>query len=252
MRVLVVDDEPLAREGVILRLRRFKDIEIAGDCEDGASAVTAILELAPDLVFLDVQMPGMDGFAVLSALPRNSLPAIIFLTAHEQHALRAFEVHAVDYLLKPIDDERFAAAIQRARRFTDSNSKAQIDERILQLIEENSGKYTSRFAVRTGSWIQVLSVEDIDWVGTAGYYTELHGDGRSHLLRETMNALEQQLDPAQFIRIHRSRIVRTRCIRQLRALGNREYVVKLSDGSVHRASRSYAAQLESWLSSAKS
>lgn len=249
MRVLIVDDEPLARRGVSVRLKRFGDIEVVGQCGDGASAAEQILELVPDLVFLDVQMPGMDGFEVLRALPRESLPSIIFLTAHEQHALHAFEVHALDYLLKPIDDERFAAAIQRARQFADLQSKSQVDERILQLLDENSGKYTSRFAVRTGSRIQVVFAEDIEWVGTAGDYTELHSVGQSHLLRETMNALEQKLDPAHFIRVHRSRIVRLKCVRELRAIGNREYLVKLSDGSEHRTSRTYANQLERWLSS---
>jgi two-component system, LytTR family, response regulator len=252
MRVLIVDDEPLARRGVIVRLKRLKDIEIAGECGDGASAVTKILESSPDLVFLDVQMPGMDGFEVLRALPRESLPTIIFLTAYEQHALRAFEVHALDYLLKPIDDERFSVAVQRARKFIDSQSKSQIDERILQFLGEAPNKYTSRFAVRTGSKIQVVFAEDVQWVGTAGDYTELHCGGRSHLLRETMNAMEQQLDPAKFIRIHRSRLVQLKCIRELRAVGNREYIVKLSDGSEHRASRTYANQLEAWLSLDKS
>jgi two-component system, LytTR family, response regulator len=251
VRVLIVDDQPLARRGVIARLKRFNDMEIVGDCEDGPSAVTKILELLPDLVFLDVQMPGMDGFEVLRALPRENLPSIIFLTAHEQHALRAFEVHALDYLLKPIDDERFAVAIQRARRFVDSRSKAEFDERILRLLDDNANKYASRFAVRTGSRIQVVFAEDIEWVGTAGNYTELHSGGKAHLLRETMNTLEERLDPAQFIRVHRSRIVRLKCVRELRAIGNREYIVKLSDGSEHRASRSYADQLERWLSSAE-
>jgi two-component system, LytTR family, response regulator len=249
MRVLIVDDQPLARRGVIARLKRFEDMDIVGECGDGASAVSKMLELLPDLVFLDVQMPGMDGFEVLRALPRESWPAVIFLTAHEQHALRAFEVHALDYLLKPIDDERFAVAIQRARRFADSQSKAQFDERILQLLDETSGKYASRFAVRTGAKIQVVFAEDVEWVGTAGNYTELHSGGKAHLLRETMNTLEERLDPAEFIRVHRSRIVRLRCVRELRAIGNREYLVKLSDGSEHRASRSYADQLERWLSS---
>lgn len=247
MRVLIVDDEPLARRGVIARFKHFGDVEVVGQCGDGASAVSKILELLPDLVFLDVQMPGMDGFEVLRTLPRESLPSVIFLTAHEQHALKAFEVHAVDYLLKPIDDERFAVAIQRARRLTDSQSKAQFDERILQLLDDNHGKYASLFAVRSGSRIQVVFAENIEWVGTAGDYTELHVRGQLHLLRETMNSLEQRLDPAQFIRIHRSRIVRLKCVRELRAIGNREYVVTLSDGTEHRTSRSYASQLESWL-----
>ena len=247
MRVLIVDDEPLARRGVLVRLKRFPDIEIAGECTDGASAVDSIVALSPDLVFLDVQMPGMDGFEVLRALPLESVPSVVFLTAYEQHAMRAFEVHALDYLLKPIDDERFSVAIQRSRHFTDSRSKRQVDERIRRLVDENSRQYASRFAVRTGSRIYVVFAEDVEWVVSAGDYTELHSRGQSHLLRETMNALEQRLDPEQFIRVHRSSIVRLKCIRELRALGNREYIVKLSDGSEHRSSRSYANRLEDWL-----
>lgn len=251
MRILIVDDQPLARRGVSARLKRFEDMEVVGQCGDGESAVTKILELSPDLVFLDVQMPGMDGFEVLRALPRENLPPVIFLTAYEQHALRAFDVHALDYLLKPVDDERFAVAIQRARQFADSQSKAQFDERLLKLLGEDAGKYASRFAVRTGTKIQLVFADDIDWVGTAGNYTELHSRGKAHLLRETMNVLEERLDPAQFIRVHRSRIIRLKCVRELQAIGNREYIVKLSDGSEHRASRSYADQLERWLSSAE-
>lgn len=252
MRVLIVDDEPLAREGVIARLEHFKDVEVVGECVDGASAVTKILELSPDLVFLDVQMPEMDGFEVLRALPREGMPPIVFLTAYEQHALRAFEAHALDYLLKPIDDERFAVAVQRARQFVDFRGKSQMDERILKLLDSTCGKYASRFAVRIGPRIQIVLAEDIEWVGRAGDYSELHSRGQSHLLRETMNTLEQRLDPAQFIRVHRSRMVRLKCVRELQAIGNHEYVVILSDGSKHRTSRSYAAQLERWLSSAES
>jgi len=252
VRALIVDDEPLARQGVALRLRRFKDIEIIGECGDGPSAVTSIVDLSPDIVFLDVQMPGMDGFEVLRALPKENLPGVIFLTAYEQHALRAFEVHALDYLLKPVDDDRFAAAVERARKLVDSASRTQIAERILEMLARNSEKYASRFTVRTGSRIQIVLAEDTDWIGAAGDYAELHVRGRSHLLRETMNLLEQQLDPAKFLRIHRSRIVRKACIVELRGIENREYMVKLSDGSEHRSSRTYASQLEEWLHSGKS
>ena len=251
MRALIVDDERLARRGVLLRLRKFKDIEIAGECADGLSAVEKILELSPDVVFLDVQMPGMDGFEVLRALPKEKLPGVIFLTAYEQHALRAFEVHALDYLLKPVDDERFAAAVDRARKFGDSASKLRMTERILQMLGRDREKYASRFVVRMGSRIQIVLVEDIDWIGAAGDYTELHVRGRSHLLRETMNSLVQQLDSTEFLRIHRSRIVRTKGIVELRAIDNREYLVKLSDGSQHRSSRTYADDLDGWLAHGK-
>ena len=248
MRALIVDDEPLARRGVALRLRKFPDVEIVGECGDGSSAVEKILELSPDVVFLDVQMPGMDGFEVLRTLPSDSLPSIIFLTAYEQHALRAFEVHALDYLLKPLDDERFSRAVERAKQVQDTDSKIRMSERILRLLGENSGRYVSRFPVRTGSRIQVVLTDEIDWIAAAGDYAELHCSGRVHLLRETMNSLEQKLDPAKFLRIHRSRIVRVTCVRELLAMENREYLVKLSDRSEHRSSRGYADRLQDWLS----
>jgi two-component system, LytTR family, response regulator len=249
VRALIVDDEPLARRGVALRLQQFRDVEIVGECGDGASAVEKILELAPDVVFLDVQMPGMDGFDVLRALPQGELPSVIFLTAYEQHALRAFEVHALDYVLKPVDDERFSVAVQRARQVQDTGSRIQMAERMMRLLNEETGKYVSRFPVRVGSRIQVVHTDDIEWIAAAGDYAELHCGGRCHLLRETMTALEQKLNPSQFLRIHRSRIVRASCVRELRPIDNREYLVKLSDGSEHRSSRTYAERLDDWLSS---
>jgi two-component system LytT family response regulator len=206
----------------------------------------------PDVVFLEVQMPGMDGFEVLRALPKENLPGVTFLTAYEQHALRAFEVHALDYLLKPVDDERFAAAVDRARKLVDSASKTLMVERILQMLGRGSEKYVSRFTVRTGSRIQLVLAEDVEWIGAAGDYAELHTRSRSYWLRETMSSLEQKLDPSRFLRIHRSRIVRTSGILELRSIENREFMVRLADGCHHRSSRTYADQLENWLSSGKS
>ena len=249
MRVLIVDDEPLARRGVSARLRNFSDVEIVGECADGASAVESILSLKPDLVFLDVQMPEIDGFDVIRALPPDDLPTIIFLTAHEEHALRAFEIHAFDYLLKPLDDERFSIAVNRARNQLDTTRKAALVGRMLQSLDQNNGRYTSRFVVRVGLRIQIVLVEDLEWIAAAGDYSELHTPHATHLLRETMNTLEQKLDPEQFARIHRSRIVRLDQILELRSIENREYVVKLRDGSQHRSSRTYADRLERWLHS---
>jgi two-component system LytT family response regulator len=247
VRVLIVDDEPLARRGVCVRLRNFPDVKIVGECGDGESAVDSILSLEPDLVFLDVQMPGVDGFDVLRALPAERLPAVIFLTAHEEHALRAFEVHALDYLLKPLDDERLAAAVNRAQKQLDTASKAVMAGRILRLLDQNSKQYASRFVVRTGSRIQVVSAEDLEWIAAADDYSELHTRNSTYLLRETMNSLEQKLDPARFVRIHRSRIVRLDRILELRTIENREYMVRLHDGSQHRSSRTYSDRLERWL-----
>jgi len=249
VRVLIVDDEPLARRGIALRLREFRDIEIVGECQDGLSAVERIMELSPDLVFLDVQMPGMDGFEVLRTLPRDNLPCVIFLTAYEQYALQAFEFHALDYLLKPVDDERFAAAVERAQNFADASSKGLMIERLLRLLGQESEKYLSRLTIRTGFRIQIVPVEEIEWVGAAGDYVEPHIPGRVHLLRETMNTLQEKLDPEKFLRIHRSRIIRTVCIAEIRSIENHEYVVKLKDGSLHRSSRTYAKAIDIWLRS---
>ena len=243
MRALIVDDEPLARRGVILRLRKFKDIEVVGECGDGASAIKKILTLAPDLVFLDVQMPELNGFEVLHALPADAVPAVIFVTAYEQHALRAFEVHALDYLVKPIDDERFLVAVNRALKL----GQTQLSHRVLRLLRSRSGEYVSRFPVRNGQRIQIVPTVEIDWITASGDYAELHTRRKIYLIRETMNSLQHKLDPAMFVRIHRSRIIRGDLIRELRLIDNREYVVKLSDGSEHRSSRTYADELERWL-----
>jgi two-component system LytT family response regulator len=248
MRALVVDDEPLARRGIILRLRKFKDVEIVGECADGASAVEKILDLSPDVVFLDVQMPGMDGFEVVRALPESDLHGIIFVSAYERHAMQAFEVHALDYLLKPLNDERFADAIDRARRIlTDSSSKKVTAAQVMRMLERTTDKYLSRFPVHTGSRIHIVRTDDVEWIAAAGDYVELHGSGRSHLFRGTMGSLEKSLDPRQFIRIHRCRIVRAANIRELRSIENREFIVRLSDGSEHRSSRTYADRLDRWL-----
>ena len=252
MRALIVDDEPLARRGVVLRLRRFRDVEIVGECGDGHSAVERILAQSPDVVFLDIQMPGMDGFEVLRALPAEKLPGIIFLTAYEQHVLRAFDVHALHYLLKPVDDTRFAAAIGRARELVDSKLKADdMAQRVIRMLGHASDAYTSRFTLQTGSRIQIVMAEDVEWIGAAGDYVELHVNGRSFLIRETMSSLEQKLDPEKFLRIHRSRIVQSKDILELRSIENREFTIKLSDGSEHRSSRTYADRLERWLSSGR-
>lgn len=251
MRALIVDDEPLARRGVAHRLRKVRDIEIVGECGDGSSALKKILELSPDVVFLDIQMPEMDGFDVLRALPRENLPAVIFLTAYEAHALRAFEYHALDYLLKPVDDARFTAAVSRAQKLIDSTLKATMAERILQMLDQTAEKYISRFTVQIGSRIQIVLAEDVVWIGAAGDYVELHVSGRSYLLRETMASLERRLDPAKFLRIQRSRIVQTGSILELSSIENREFMVRLSDGSEHRSGRTYADRLEHWLSPSK-
>ena len=246
MRVLIVDDEPLARRGVRARLRNFSDVEIVDECGDGESAVESIIRLGPDLVFLDVQMPGMNGFDVLRAVPSEQLPAVIFLTAHQEHALRAFEIHALDYVLKPLEDQRFAVALNRARQQIDTARKAELVERGLGIFDQ-SERYPSRFVVRTGARIHIVSVNEVEWIAAADDYSELHTRDGTHLLRETMSSLEKRLDPARFARIHRSKIVRLDQIVELQTIENREHVLKLLDGSQHRSSRTYADRLERWL-----
>jgi two-component system LytT family response regulator len=250
MRALIVDDEPLARRGVRVRLQRLADVEIVGECGDGHSAIEQILALAPDVVFLDVQMPGLDGFEVLRNLPGAAMPAIVFLTAYEKHAVRAFEMHALDYLVKPLDDQRFAAAVERVRGLLDTKSRLRIAERVGAWLTQHSDRYPARFNVRSGSRLQIVLSDEIDWVGGARDYAELHVRGRAYLLRETMRSLGEKLNPEKFMRIHRSRIVRKACIREFRSIENREYRIKLSDGSEHRSSRTYAEEIDAWLSGA--
>ena len=247
MRAIVIDDEPLAREGVALRLRRFRDIDVVAECENGSSAIERIAELSPDLVFLDVQMPDMDGFAVLRALPAECLPEVIFLTAFEHHAVRAFEVYALDYLLKPIDDERFVEAVERAREVYSSGHKLRMAEELSRMLERGMGSHVTHFPVKIGARIQIVRAQDIDWIAAAGDYVELHSGDRHYLLRETMHSIEGKLDPQQFLRIHRSRIVRMALIEEAQCIDNREYTVRLTGGSEHRSGRTYADRLEQWL-----
>ena len=234
MRVLVVDDEPLARRGVVARLARHADVELAGECATGRDAVRMIGDLAPDVVFLDVQMPGMDGFAVVEAVGVERMPLTIFLTAHDTHALRAFEVQASDYLLKPIDDERFDGALARVRRrLAEQRPAAQPPERLV---------------IRDRGRMVLLEIDEVDWVGAERDYVRVYTRGRSHLVRETMAAMESQLPPERFARIHRSAIVNLARIRELRPQANREFVVVLRDGTQLRLSRSYRDRLAAFVS----
>lgn len=252
MRVLIIDDEPPARRGIALRLKRHSDVEVVGESGDGVEALKDILKLAPDLIFLDVQMPGMNGFDVLRALPEDKIPHVVFLTAFEEHALHAFEVHALDYLLKPINDQRFTAMMEHVRRMLHSASSHAADQRIKALLDQPLPFSDSSFAIRTGLRTKIVSQEDVLWISAAGDYVELHArTGAVHLLRETMSALEERLDPAKFIRIHRSRILRRDQITEVISEDDGEYVIRLLDGSEHRCSRTYSRILTSWLQSGR-
>jgi two-component system LytT family response regulator len=225
LRVLIVDDEPLARRGVRVRLERMSDLEIVGECSSGSAAVQAIPELRPDLVLLDVQMSEVDGFAVVRALGADRLPLVIFLAAYDEYAIRAFDAQALDYLLKPIDDERFALAIERARR--------RLRER------DSTAATTPRIAVRDRGRTLFIDEQEIDWIGAEGDYVRIHVAGRGHLHRETMSAMQARLDATRFVRIHRSTIVNATRVRELRPCGDREQLVVLRDGTRLRASRGF-------------
>ncbi|MEO5799359.1 MAG: LytTR family DNA-binding domain-containing protein [Gemmatimonadales bacterium] len=244
LRTLIVDDEPHARARIRELLEREHDVAIVGEAGDGDDAVRQITEHAPDVVFLDVQMPERDGFAVLAALEVPP-PVVVFTTAYDDYALRAFEVHALDYLLKPFDRERFAECVERARQVVARLGGA-VDHRLSALIEElrTGSRYLTRIAVRSGGKIRIVVAADVDCVEASGNYVRLHSKGSSHLLRETMARVETQLDPAQFARIHRSAIVNLDRIAELEPDLHGDYTVRLHDGRKLPLSRSYRDRLK--------
>ena len=249
MRVLIVDDEPLARERIRSLLAAEPDVQVVGECGDGGAAVDAIRDARPDLVFLDVQMPDLDGFGVLDALAGEELPLVVFVTAYDQYALRAFEAHAVDYLLKPYDVDRFAAALARARANLGSAGGADVRSQLLSLLQElrPNSRYLERLIVRLGSRLLFVRAEEIDWIEAEGNYARLHAGNRSYLVRETMSHLEAKLDPAHFVRIHRSSIVNVDRIQELESVFQGEYLIVLRGGTKLNSSRGYRERLEKLL-----
>lgn len=242
LRTLIVDDEPLARERVRMMLGMHGDVAVIGECGDGQQAIDAIRHEHPDLVFLDVQMPGVDGFGVLGALEGEIMPYVIFVTAHDQYALQAFEVHALDYVLKPFNAERFSQALQRARTAIGRHegSERSVDkDRLRSLVASLTAEQREkqRIVVKSSGRVFFVRVDDIDWIEAEGNYVRLHMGAQSHLLRETMKGMESVLDVSQFIRIHRSTIVNADRIRELQPLFHGEYAVILRDGTRLVASR---------------
>jgi two-component system LytT family response regulator len=249
IRALIVDDEPIARRGVRLNLEIESDVEIIGECANGLEAVSSIQEQSPDLVFLDVQMPELDGFGVLEAIGTWHMPAVIFVTAYDQYALKAFEVHALDYLLKPFDRERFLKALQHARDQIKRKSIDDVSNRLRALLDDIKGtqKHIERLVIKSAGRIYFLNVEEIDWMEAAGNYVRLHVGRDSHLLRETVNSLESKLDPDKFLRIRRSTIVNIKRIKELHPMFNGEYAILLKTGTELISSRRYRKNLNAIL-----
>ncbi len=249
IRALIVDDEPLTRERIRTLLAEHRDVEVIGECRDGQEAVNAILAEHPDLVFLDVQMPELDGFEVIKALSAEDLPAIVFVTAFDEYAIRAFEVNAIDYLLKPINPARFERAVRRAiDRLQQSNAR-EPERKLFDFVERwrAEQQYATRFVVRSGSKLSFVRVSDVDWIDTADNYVRLHVSGREHLVRDTLKSVESQLHPEMFIRVHRSIIINLDRVETVEPYFHGEYVVTMKDGAKLTTSRSYSERLRTLL-----
>lgn len=261
IRTIIVDDEPAARRGIRLLLERDGGVEIVGEAAGGVEAAELIRREKPDLAFLDVQMPGCDGFAALSQLDSAVTPAVVFVTAYDEHALRAFEVNAVDYLLKPYDDARFSAALQRGKDEVRRRQADVVNSRLTQLLDylQQNGERavapredvaSDRILLKSSGEIFFLKADEIDWIEAEGDYMKFHVAGRAHLMRETMARLEARLDPKRFIRIHRSTIVNIDRLRKLSPSFAGEYAVILNDGTKLKLSRGYHERIASLMKEA--
>ena len=260
IRAIIVDDEPLARRGLEIRLREAPDVEIVRQCGNGREALAAIAELQPDLMFLDIQMPGLSGFDVLKQVPQESLPMIVFVTAFDRFAIEAFEAHALDYLLKPVDESRLARALDRVRAQWQQRQAVAQREQLMAMLADLTGKgeiepgslpvdgaprrYATMLPIRVGRETIRLDVAAIDWIDAAGDYMCVHASGQTHVLRATMKELEEMLDPQVFQRVHRSTIVNLARVRSLRPHLNGECFLKLESGQEVKLSRSFRDKVE--------
>ena len=248
MRVMIAEDEPLARERIRMLLCDEPDIDIVAECSDGRSAVNAIREHEPDLVFLDVSMPELSGFDVIAEIGTEAMPPVVFVTAYDHFAVQAFAAHALDYVLKPFDEDRFRTAVDRAREAISRNHNGPLDQRLTDLLQGLARpRYVERLAVKSGGKIIFLKTDEVTWVGAEGNYARLHAGKRSYLMRETMSNLESKLDPGRFIRIHRSTIVSTDAIAELEPLFQGDYVVVLRDATRLTSSRGYRSNLQTFM-----
>jgi len=252
IRTIVVDDEKPARVRLLELLDRETDVDVVGTAADGREAVALIREVGPDLVFLDVQMPTLDGFGVLQELASDRLPVVIFVTAYDKYAIQAFDAHATDYLLKPFSDQRFESAINRARKYLGTSEAREQAEQLAaaaherRSVDAGSG-YLERLVVKAGGNVTFLDVDDLDWIEAAGVYVYLHAGPKVHLYRSSVSQLLQRLDPRRFVRVHRSAAVSTARIKELRTRSHGDYTVVLQNGAEVAMSRGYRSALESWL-----
>jgi two-component system, LytTR family, response regulator len=251
IRVFIVDDEPAARDALRALLRSDEETIVVGEARNGRQAVAALRAGGIDLVFLDVQMPEVDGFQVVEQLTGCELPAIVFVTAYDQYALRAFDLHAVDYLLKPFSDERFGEAVRHAKQLITRGQSYELAERLTRLLEERARRagtesrdYLRRLPVHVNDRVVLVPVKEIDWIEADGDYARIHVGKVAYLLREALSRLDDSLDPDQFVRIHRSTIVNLDRIRELRPMFKGDHSVRLHDGTELKLSRHFKEPLE--------
>ena len=248
IQTLIVDDEPLARDRLRQLLQSDHEFQVSGECRNGAEAVEAIRKARPDLVFLDVQMPEVDGFGVIEAIGARNMPAVIFVTAYDKYALRAFDENALDYLLKPYDERRFQRAVQRVKDHLHRGS-GDVAQRMLAMLQDVSPerKAMDRLVIKSDGRVVFLKTREVDYAEAAGNYLSLHVGKDTYLIRETMNAFEARLDPEKFLRIHRSTIVNIERIKEVQPWFKGEYVVTLRDGTELSLSRTYRDKLRQFL-----
>ncbi|HET8827037.1 MAG TPA: LytTR family DNA-binding domain-containing protein [Terriglobales bacterium] len=244
LRAVIVDDEKPAREKLSILLAAEADVRIVAECENGTAAVAALKQTKPDLLLLDISLPDMDGFAVLKTLPAAELPVVIFTTAYDQYAIRAFEAHALDYLLKPFDHQRLQEALQRARLAVRTHSERVLTNKLLTILQETrAGSPDRRFLVRSGGRVVFLAYDEVEWIEAAANYVRLHAGKACHTLRGTIGNITAKLPSEQFVRIHRSTIVNVRVIKELQPCNSGEFIVVLQSGKELSCSRGYATEL---------
>jgi len=251
IRVAIADDEPLARERIRTMLQGRERYTVVAECGDGTETVAVLAERPVDLLFLDIQMPGLDGFQILESLNTTRLPIIVFVTAFNEHALRAFDVHALDYLLKPFDRARFETTLARVEDLLDHRNgeglPPELRDFLRNLVSVPPSTAPIRFPVRANGEIYFIKADDVDWIDAEGNYVALHAGGRRHLVRETIKSLEARLDPAKFVRVHRSAIINLDRLRKLQPYFHGEYVITLQDGTTLTSSRTYSDRLRALL-----